>query len=99
MKTTMKNKPVPKVKKYEAGGAQDLECVTDDRGKKRCKRKSKSVGKSVEKAGLGILGTLGTIAGGIGAYKGFKKLTEKKSGGASKYKMGGVKKSTARTRK
>jgi hypothetical protein len=101
MKTTVNNKSIPKVKKYEAGGAaSEMECTEYmDRGKKkkRCKSKFKSKGASQETKGS-ILGTLGAIAGGIGAYKMFKK--KEKTGGATKaYKMGGVKKTTARTRK
>jgi hypothetical protein len=74
-------------KKYEAGGMTDTQTCGGP-GKPKCRKKFKSKGKSQETKGS-ILGTLGAIAGGIGGYAAYKKLKEKKKGGATKYQKGG----------
>jgi hypothetical protein len=74
-------------KKYEAGGMTDTQTCGGP-GKPKCRKKFKSKGKSQETKGS-ILGTLGAIAGGIGGYAAYKKLKEKKKGGAAKYQKGG----------
>ena len=74
-------------KKYEAGGMTDTQTCGGP-GKPKCRKKFKSKGKSQETKGS-ILGTLGAIAGGIGGYAAYKKLKEKKKGGAT-YKTGGM---------
>ena len=69
------------MKSYAAGGATE-QCGPGDRFKKSCRKTFKKVGKAVEQAGVGILGTLGTIGAGIAAYKGFENLNKQKKGGA-----------------
>jgi hypothetical protein len=73
MKTTMKSKPLPKVKKYETGGSADSDCWP---GKPGCKAKkaarvnrrrkfwNSDTGKTIKKAGAAI----GTAAAGTAAY-------------------------------
>jgi hypothetical protein len=75
-------------KKYEVGGMTDTQTCGGP-GKPKCRKKFKSKGKSQETKGS-ILGTLGAIAGGIGGYAAYKKLKEKKKGGATKMKTGGM---------
>ncbi len=104
MKTTMKNKPLSKVKKYEAGGAAgEMECTEYmDRGKKkkRCKQKfgKRGIPNWVKKAGAGAAGA----AAAIGAYaknvfgiqdKAKEFFSQQKGGSTRSYKKGGVSKS------
>lgn len=71
-KSMKKGSPAPMIrsmKSYEVGGMTDTmsECAGPGRGKKRCKQKFKSKGKSQDSKG-GILGTVGAaLAGTAGA--------------------------------
>lgn len=113
MKTAIKSKPIPKVKKYEAGGIADTDCWP---GKPGCKHKksqrvnarrrfwNSNTGKTIKKIGAGVA----AAGAGVAAYAknafGMKDkvkdlMGQKKGGSVKTYKKGVVKKTTARTRK